>query len=344
VIHSQETTVGGHVKLTLYDFTDGKKNGVKGNEYAGMALTEMIIYISSELTDKISVDLQPLFNNYTGATPRFKSDNIWKFKKSSQSGKPTFNQWRKAVLTALLPHEIEVAVGIVKPRFTWEYGAELFWEEETNGGKFSCNEFLGSMREIGMEIYKPFELGSVSLPTYFYVVNGSHSEFNDNNKGPTFMIHVEPEIGPFKFLGSLARGRYDDANRYDMTRYAAGVGYEWSSFSARAEFAGGVWEKSISAKKLEDATPYGYYAKLFYRFSEWGKVMLHYDYVYHNFNGFITTLQGGEKYTTFTPGLIINVAGSSLLQIQYDIADWKRDDDSDKLEFTRLTVGWRTTF
>ena len=93
VIHSQETTVGGHVKLTLYDFTDGKKNGVKGNEYAGMALTEMIIYISSELTDKISVDLQPLFNNYTGATPRFKSDNIWKFKKSSQSGKPTFNPY-----------------------------------------------------------------------------------------------------------------------------------------------------------------------------------------------------------------------------------------------------------
>ena len=72
----------------------------------------------------------------------------------------------------MLPYEVEAAFGIVKPRFTWDYGTELFWEEKIHGGKFSCNDYLGAMHETGIELYKPIELSGVSLPTYFYLLNG----------------------------------------------------------------------------------------------------------------------------------------------------------------------------
>ncbi|MBT4363150.1 MAG: hypothetical protein HOC71_03275 [Candidatus Latescibacteria bacterium] len=344
---TEGANVGAHVKMILYDYKDGESNGVTGHEYAGMALSEMILYLSSEISETISVDLQPMFNTVTGATPRFGNkigDNKY------INIKPVFDEWRKAVLTVLLPYELEMAVGIVKPRFTWDYGTELFWEEEINGGKFSCNDFLGAMHETGIELYKPIEFSAVSLPTYLYLLNGGpggqKNLFNDNNNTPTVMLHVEPEIGAFRFQGTLARGKWDDNNKYDMTRYSAGAAYMWGGFSARAEFAGGNWEKSIPTKVLEDATPFGYYAKLFYEFSSWGKAMLHYDYAKHNFNGFITTAPGEEEYITITPGLQITLAPGSMIQIQYDIADWKkwRKNQNDTLKFNRLTVGLRSTF
>ncbi len=350
-IHAQGTNIGGHVKLTLYDYTNGEKNGVKGHEYSGMALTEMIIYISSELSDKITIDLQPLFNVYTGATPRFKRGDDWNFKKTSDNGKPVFNQFRKAVISVLLPYEIELAAGIVKPRFTWEYGSELFWEEELTGGKFSCNRYLGGMFEAGIEIYKPFEVGNISLPTYLYILNGGNKEFNDNNNAPSIMIHAEPEMGAFRFQGSFGAGKYDAAGKNNMYRYSLGIASEWNDFSARAELAGGTWKDSIKGStQSADAEPFGYYVKGFYRFAEWGKFMLHYDYVDHNFNGFSFTSPGAEKYITITPGLQLNVAPSSAIQIQYDIGDWEQEKnvsgkiETDTLKFSRLTVGWRSTF
>jgi hypothetical protein len=348
---AEGTKVGAHIKMTLFDFKNGKSNGTKGHEYAGMDFREMIVYISSELTDKVSIDLQPYFSPggeclSTGATPRF-GVSLSKTKTSS-SITPNFVGWVKAAMKIVLPHEYELSAGIVEPRFTWDYGAELFWEEEYNGGKFSCNTKLGAMPDTGFELYKPFELGSVSFPAYLYLLNGGN-EFNDNNSSPLVMIHAEPEIGAWKFQGSLARGTYDNANKYPMTRYSAGVSYEWQKFSIRSEWAGGNWEKSIkvatspTTASLTDATPFGYYVKLFYKFAPWGRAMIHYDYADNNFNDIISS-PGGEKFTTITPGLILNVAGGSTVQIQYDIADWRRTDKSSSLKFNRLTIGSRTTF
>ncbi|MFC1541219.1 hypothetical protein ACFL50_02080 [Candidatus Latescibacterota bacterium] len=342
-----QTTIGAHMKLTMFDYKDGESNGVKSNENAGMALDELILYFSTEISERITVDIQPLFDTATGATPRFGT----KVGESAYSNAtPGFREFRKAVFSVYLPYEVEMAVGIVKPRFTWDYGTELFWEEQINGGKFSCNDFLGAMHETGIELYKPFELSMVSLPTYVYILNGGQGGqkhlFNDNNNSPTLMVHLEPEIGGFRFQGSLANGKWDDDSKYNMTRYSAGIAYNWLNLSVRTEVAGGTWEKSIPARTLEDATPFGYYAKLLYSFSEWGKAMIHYDYAKHNFNGFVTALPGEEEYTTISPGLIFNVASGSMIQVQYDIADWRKwgSNGDDTLKFNRLTVGWRSTF
>ncbi len=70
-VTAEGTTIGAHVKMTLYDYKDGKSNGEKSHEYAGMALNEVIIYFSSQISDRISVDLQPLIDAKTGATPQF---------------------------------------------------------------------------------------------------------------------------------------------------------------------------------------------------------------------------------------------------------------------------------
>lgn len=343
-----DTTIGAHVKLTVYDYKDGKSNGKKGNEYAGMALSEMILYFSGSISDYLSVDLQPMFNTVTGATPKF-GNAIGENKYTN--AEPIFNEFRKAVITAYLSYQMEMSFGIVKPRFTWDYGTELFWEEEINGGKFSCNDYLGAMHETGIELYKAFEFSRFSLPSYFYVLNGGpggqKNLFNDNNNTPTVMFHIEPEIGPLRFHSSLARGKWDDAGKYFMTRYAAGIAYQWQDLSARTEMAGGNWENSIPARVMEHATPFGFYTKVLYRVNPWARFMLHYDYAKHNFNGFFSPLPGEEVYKTITPGVQIEVAGGSMIQIQYDIADWtkwKSDTENETLKFGRLTVGFRSTF
>ena len=345
--HSEESTFGAHVKLTVFDHIKGKSNDREGDEYAGMSLTEVILYFSGDLSDKISAEIQPLFNTVTGATPRF-GNKIGENKYSN--AEPVFNEFRKAIISVMLPKDVEMSLGIVKPKFTWDYGSELFWEEEVNAGKFTANDFLGAMHETGIEFYKPLEVSKVSLPTYLYILNGGpggqKNLFNDNNGSPTVMLHVEPEIGPLRLQASFARGKYDDKNKYDMTRYSTGVQYVWDKLSARMEMAGGVWEKSIPAEQLEDATPIGYYGKLIYQVLPWASLMLHYDYAKHNFNGFISTAPGEEIYKTFTPGVQIKVASSSMIQIQYDIADWSqwKADGDETLKFQRLTFGWRSTF
>jgi len=342
-----QMTIGGHMKMTVFDYKNGDSNGLSSSENSGMALNEFILYFSTEVSDRITVDIQPLFDALTGATPRFGSE----IGDSFAGVQPKFNEFRKAVISVYLPYEVELAAGIVKPRFTWDYGSELFWEEELNGGKFTCNDYLGAMHETGIELYKPFMLGNISLPTYLYFLNGGpggqKNLYNDNNSSPSVMVHIEPEMGALRLHASLARGAWDDDGDLSMTRYAAGAAYEWSSLSVRAEVAGGNWEKSIPAATLQDATPFGYYAKALYRFSEWGRAMVHFDYAKHNFNGFFSSAPGEEEYLTITPGLIISVAPSSMFQIQYDIADWSKYNSSgeeDTLKFNRLSIGWRATF
>jgi hypothetical protein len=348
LVYAEGTTVGGHLKMTLYDYKDGKMNDIKGHEYAGMDFRQMILYISNEISDKVSIDLQPEFDTSTGATPKF-GKSLSATKNATSAVTPEFAGWVKAVVKVVLPYGYEISAGSVKPRFTWDYGGELFWEDEYNGSKFSANSTLGAMHEVGFEVYKPFEIGKVSLPSYLYVFNGG-VEFSDNNNGPAVMLHAEPEVGAWKFQGSIASGKYDNNNKYNYSRYSAGAAYEWKNFSARAELAGGTWEKNIiepsDSTKLSNATPFGYYGKVFYKVTPWARAMLHYDYVDYNY-GTNKSTAGKTRYTTITPGLQLKVANGSFVLIQYDMADWKQQNKGKKeqtLKFNRIVVGVRTTF
>ncbi len=347
-----KTEVGGHVKLVLFDDVYGQRTGTsvadpipKKHQYGGFSFTEMILYVSSELTDRVSVDLQPFFSASTGATPQFGKD-IGAQRPAPASIEPEFHGWVRAAVKVALPHGYEVSAGIVKPRFTWEYGGELFWEDEYNGSKFATNNYLGAMHETGIEVYKGFEMGNYSLPAYLYVLNGGY-EFGDNNNRPMVMIHAEPEFGALRLLGSLAGGRYDDDLENTFMRWAAGAAYEWKNLSLRGEYAGGVWKDSYAFidSTVIDAKPKGFYVKASYRYAPWGRVSVNYNVADHNFSGFFYTgTSVGEKYTTITPVLQFYASESSVILLQGDIANWEKSDGSQKLDFSRITLGWRTTF
>ena len=349
-ILAEGTSVGGHVKLIVYDRPSGESNGNHSSNYIGFAFRSLYLYISQSLNDKVSVDLQPQWSASTGATPRLGSPVA---KKNDPADIETgFSGFVKAQINVLLPHDIEMGFGIVKPRFSWDYGAELFWEDQVNAGKFTANTDLGAVHDGGFEFYRNFELGDISLPAYLYILNGGF-EIADNNNQPGILATVEPELGSLKFKLSLNYSKWDAKKENSAMKYLFGTMYETGPFSARAEYAAGNKTKSVIATdsdgnpvSADDAKVSGYYAKVFYRFAPWGRAMLHYDHVKYDYSGAFISPDGSEKYNTFIPGLQLYLSNSSVIQVQYDIADWSRvrGTREDNLKFKRLTIGWRTTF
>ncbi len=359
--YAGKTQVGGHLKLTLYDYTTGERSFVdsatfyqtaKGARTAGIAFQRLTLHIVKEIKEMFSITAQPDFQAFTGATPRIGRSVGEKLNKSE----PRFNGWQKAFLRIMIPYPllIEVSGGILFPRFTMDYGAELFWEEEYNGSMFSINSALGLMHGTGIEIYRAFELGAISLPVYLYILNGSGNLFHDNNDTPEGMIHIEPEIGPLKLFGSLLYGKYDDDGEKNVVRWSGGLSLDFAAFSFRTEYAAGLWEKSMeqvvdSAFTYSDTKPWGVYFKFFYNFSSWAKAMIHYNYVKNNYAyNQIDGLPGKEIFLTITPGVQFYFMDCLSVQLQLDIGNWKREVDNfgtkDNLKFVRSFLGLRATF
>ncbi|NQV18958.1 MAG: hypothetical protein HQ534_10485 [Armatimonadetes bacterium] len=341
---SAETTVGGHIRMTLIDMADGESTindtVYSDNSSSGMAFTELILYISHDLSDYVSIDMQPSWSASTSASPSF-GKKIGEQLKSGRDVTNGWHGWVKAVVTAALPNGYDVSVGIVKPRFTWDYGAELFWEEVISGSKWSCNGNLGDMADTGIEVYKAFEFDSFSLPAYFYLLNGG-SRFGDNNKTPMIMLHAEPEFGALKFLGSVASGKYDDDDEKSVFRYAFGASYTAGAFNIRSEVAGSTWEdKNTVNGTLEDDKPFGYYVHTSYALKPWAKLQFRYDFADNNGSD---SGVGDETYTSIKPGLQLLVADGAAILVNYDIATRIRESSGSKLEYGRLIVGMRVTF
>lgn len=371
-LNAQDVTVGGHLKMFFSDIADGKYVNVpwfqseiehEGRRSMGMGFSEFILYISAQLSSNLSLDLQPYVDAQTGATPEFDAvtsatqdmyqGDFWG--KTTNQIKPEFEGFRKAALTVLLPYQVELSAGILKPRFTWDYGAELYWEEEYHGGKFSNSTFLGAMHDTGIELYRNFDIGPVSVPTYLYALNGginSTSEYFDNNSTMAGMIHVEPEFGPFRCQLSALYGTHDEDNDLNMKRFSGGLAYNYMNLDLRSEIAYGHWDQAVNTSgRLRDAVTKGGYFKAKYRFASFLSLMYHYDQADKNFDGYNFDLGGfGEEDITHTAAIQLFVAETSIIQIQYDMADWKLKNDSDyslnrdTLKFNRFVIGWRTTF
>ena len=233
-----------------------------------------------------------------------------------------------------------------------DYGAELFFEDEYNGSQFAISGCLGEMSAAGIELYRTFELGFASMPTYIYLMNGSGQMYGDNNETPEVMVHIEPEIGPVRIFGSFLGGWHSDEERKTVFRWSGGTSISMGPVELRSEYAGGKWEETIS--KVADTTknaakPFGFYTKLFYQFNSWGKLMLHYNYVNYNFIGnYLDGEPGKEMYSTFTPGGQITAFDCLNIQAQCDIGNWRKintkKDTRDRLEFYRFFLGMRVTF
>lgn len=341
-----ETKVGGHIRLSLFDYASGIHKDEAASDHAtqnpGMGFLTLMIFIESSLNKFITITVEPMLNAVTGATPVLNSDiGEQLMQPSAINLRLDGVEWTKAVITYRLPEGFEISAGILKPIFTMEYGSQLFWQEELSGGKFCINDFLGMSHSMGLEGKTTLTIEDFNMPVFFYVLNGE-TQFADNNTKLSGMIHIEPTIDALTLSGSFMFGKYDDDGKLNMKRWSAGFSYSLGALYIRGEYAGGRWDKAIAG--VRDATPAGIYIKAFYSLTSWLKFMYHFDLAYHNFSGFTSFTAGpGELYITHTPGIIVNFF-DTLFQFRLDIARWNNTDFSDELLFYRPVLGWRATF
>jgi hypothetical protein len=343
-VYAGDTKVGGHVKMVIFDAVDGVNTGqgVKtgGTEFMGFGFGELILYFSQQLNETFSVEFQPSFRASSGATPQLGK----KIGSQIAVTSPSFGGFDRALVKYLAPMGVEISAGIVKPKFTMDYGQELFWDEEYNGSKFSADPWLGEMDDAGIEIYKSFSVGDASIPVWLYALNGyGGTDYADNNRQPSAMIHLEPEMGMFKLSGSYTIGQYDADKHNTYQRLSGGLVFNWEGLQVRGEYASGKWENKMGAGL--DAVSQGWYGKAIYKFFPWLKLVYNYNVAALNFNGFFYTAnQGGEKYITNSLTVDLSVTDSAYLMLQIDYADWMQNNGMDGLNFIRPTIATRVTF
>lgn len=351
-------SVGGNLKLRFYDHVRGSRNDIVGDSDSGFGFGSFYLYINSQISDKLSIDVQPHFGAAsTGATPSFKSpfgppptEFNPKLTKTGLDGE--FDGYVKAYATYVLPNDYQLSFGIVHPRFTLDYGAQLFYDEEVNASKVTANPWLGAWHDTGFELYKNFDTEDFSLPVYLYLLNGDgrsgSAEFADNNQGPSALLHIEPQIGPVTLLGSIGGGKWDDEGGSDnFLRYAGGFNWQATEkLTVRSEYMGGEWDNFIGGD--ETARTSGYYAKIFYKVLPKLTLMANYNVANHNFHGFFFAGNGDdEEYETLTLGCQYELADSANILFQYDNADWEKDagtTSGEEIDFDRYTLAFRVTF
>lgn len=356
VVGLAHAEIGGDLKLYLGDISTGSSwvTDTGGTvEYDttdrfSVGFAHVTLYFLQQVGDYVSLDIEPEIAAHTGATPRL-GMRIGQQRPISAEGVEI--EISKAFITVVTPGEFEVSAGYLRPLFTEDYGAEKFYQENYHAGKAVANSWLGAWHDAGLELYKSFDIkvgenSYASIPAYLYLLNGGYT-IADNNTDKTVMLHIAPEYANFRVMGSMAYGRWDAEGKNTMLRYSAGLAVSFKLFWLRGEYMAGKWENQYTAMgDTFDLEPMGFYVKAGVNIiPEKLSLMGYYDYVKHNWNGFFYV--GGteeETYTTITGVLNYQVIPGSSLMLQVDKADWKNESETSKLDFIRMTLGWRTIF
>lgn len=363
--------VGGHMKgPVLTDNVWGKAmvNGVKssGGYSAGSYFSTHAfqLYISKDITENVSVHAAPEFNSAgAGATPsigKVMGDTL------KDTGGTTAVKLYELYAGYNLPSlGLQMRAGYLTLPFTQDYGKELFWHEEHNGGKFTL---ATAWHDTGLELYKPFEIGNVSLPVSAYIVNGNGSYNRDNNNSRAVMLHAAPEFGQLKTFASFGAGKWGDAVALStgtlindsafngrkskvFHRWSAGAGYGYKAFRVRGEVAGGQWNDALYTGKSYESnrTDFGYYGKLFYTVvPEKLTAMVHYNYYVNKKEAASTSNYSiKEKFDTTYLGLQYEVAPAATFLVGYTNGNWRNNDTplkKDYVKFQRVQTSVRVTF
>jgi len=361
--------IGGHIKgPVLSDNVSGKAmvNGVKseGSYSAGTYFTShaFIMYVSKEISENVSVEAAPDFwNGGAGATPSLGKRMGETLKDTG--GSTSFKFQELTVKYNLPDYGVQLKAGYMSLPFTQDYGKELFWGEEKDGGRFTL--YGGSWHDAGLEIYKAFELGNVSLPASLYVLNGNKSSNRDNNNSRAVMFHVEPQIGSLKTFGSYGTGEWGDSvalstgtlinnpaldglKNKTFYRWSVGAEYAYKAFKLRGETAGSRYNDNLvltngNRKNYDD---FGYYGKLFYTVvPEKLTAMLHYDNFVRDVASANLIIK--EKYDTTSFTMQYEMAPAATLFLTLENGNWRNNDiatKKDYVKFNRITSYVRVTF
>jgi len=367
-----DLNVGGDLKFYMADMVTGS-SWIPDLDSMGQPITvrndstsriksgfsSLYLFLMPQFGDRVSFDIEPELDASSGATPRL--GTVIGFDPGDGGLLLRLNAAKASVM---LPSNIEISAGVMRPMFTEEYGGSRFFHEEYNGGRVSCNPWLAAWHDFGVEVYRPFEmeLGKnhyLSLPVYLYLLNGGFDRSADQ-LDRTVLVHLAPEFGKLRLMGSAAYGRWDPEDKHTVMRYAGGLGLELGRCWLRAEYIGGRWDDQEywtgESTATMTAKPWGYYVKAGIRVvPDRLQLMLHYDRTHHNFSGFSSIMDTvAEDYTTITGALDFTVVSGSVIILQADKAMWRNgqsDDELDedegwtkKLDFLRFTLGWRTVF
>ncbi len=327
--------IGGHLKLYMADRSDGERNRVDQNNNLSAGIHDFWLYLSKSLSDFLMIDVQTITSVIAGATPSLGSDID---RATSASFSTKIDQ---AYMTVLLPREVELKVGAFYPLFSEEYGRQIWWHEQYHGNKGLLT--LEAWYDNGIELYRNFDFEALSLPVYLYVLNGDN-RYTDNNGGMTGLLHLAPEffLGRLRLLGSFGFGKWDDNDDYDTTRYAVGADFRYQNLNVMAEYMHKEWESlPLTAGGTADGENKGYYIKALYSFTQKWRGLVKYSSV-ELYNASTTMLT--DTYDTLCLGVNYFITESSTIIGQVAFVDADRSDGSETLEYTRFTIGWRTTF
>ncbi|HLD36793.1 MAG TPA: hypothetical protein VJC37_08730 [Planctomycetota bacterium] len=377
----QDVKIGGHLKMYLFDSTGGTST-CSGVDYDntdkwgfGFGGHTFILFISKNISENLSVEIAPDYSlGSAGATPSL-GKKLGQQRKSTSStttnpnsgGVTNLKLNQEFVKYNLPEYKLELRAGYMSCMFTEEYGKETWWHEEMNAPKAVL--YLGGWHDSGVEAYRNFEFGGVSMPAYLYLLNGSGgTAYTDNNSNKTIMFHVAPEFsGKLSGLkgsasyGFGAWGDQDYAASYGTTttinppavaaslknakyyRYALGGSYDYQKFTVRAEWMGANWENKFNygTPSEADQGSWGYYAKFKYKIvpDKWTG-MLNYSEYHTEKNAAVS-----EIYKTTTLGAQYEIAPAATVIFQLNMEDWKDDAAAQNaIDVNRMVIGVRVTF
>lgn len=331
-------SVGGHLKLYMMDAAEGERNGDQQHNNLSAGIHHLYLYLNKEISDLLKLEVQIDNSVSASATPAIGSDIS---RTSSATSSTTIYQ---TFLTAFLPKGVELKTGIFNPMFSEEYAKETWWHElyHQNQGLAS----LESWHDTGMELYKNFDFDKWSLPVYLSLTNGNDSSrYADNNGGKTILLHIAPELfhTQLRLLGSIAYGQWGTHSHDDVLQSVVGFDWKHQKLNITSEYIYRKWEQIVTTGALTaDGKKEGAYIRALYNITPEWAALVKFSHAELYKTGSNTMLS--DNYNTTTIGIDYNLTPSSTIIGQYSYIDGERSNDSETIEASRYTIGWRTTF
>jgi hypothetical protein len=359
-IQPSRDSLGNPVPLPYSD-TTGRVNTYFESHGLGL-------YWNVQLTDNVSVNaLTEVGGTTTSATP-----SLGKKLGTQQGDAGTIKALAvpEANIAVMLPWQVQMTSGIIRPIFSEDYGEKKGYQEANRLFKSSANAYGGEWHDLGIEFYKSFEPGGgFSIPAYAYVLAGEQ-QYGDNNSNKAFLFHVVPSYWKLRLMASYGFGKDGPDSLLDpWMRYAVGLGGDFGKFWFRGEFFSGNWagnevyneaNKDTSGKIVPDTVafkPIAYYVKAGYNLipDKLGLVLTYDQYSpewttrsklgWSPPSQLGNTTDTGESYTTIGATIQYWVIPGSSVLLEYNRGLWKVGDGTlCRLDFNRITVGWRTIF
>ncbi len=344
---TQGLKFGGHLKLYLADRSEGERNGIDQNNNLSAGVHNLFIYMTKNLNDWLRMDVQTNTGVESGATPRLGTDI------SRDTNSDINTKISEAAMAGLLPYGIEFRAGLFDPLYSEEYAKQLWWHQQYHGNNGLLR--LQEWHDIGVEVYKNFDLGPVSLPSYFYLLNGDDSStfvldsynYVDNNGGMSGLVHIAPEfrvplLSRFRLMGSFGYGKWDPDDENDAYKTALGVDMGLKNVTLMSEYMYKKFEDiPLTDTGVADGEQEGYYIKGLWDITNRWRMVTKFSHVelYEVQEEMLT-----DTYDSYSFGINYFVTDSSTIMPQVMYTDADRSDGSEELEYFRFTLGWRTTF